>query len=31
EEFLYQDHWGRICLLNVANLTERVLMSNVTF
>ena len=31
EEFLYQDHWGRICLLNFANLTERVLMSNVTY
>ncbi|XP_037959128.1 prolyl endopeptidase FAP [Teleopsis dalmanni] len=31
EEFLYQDHWGRITLLNVANLTERVLMSNVTY
>lgn len=31
EEFLYQDHLGRICLLNAANRTERVLMSNVTF
>ncbi|SPP85818.1 uncharacterized protein LOC117588058 isoform X2 [Drosophila guanche] len=31
EEFLYQDHLGRICLLNAANRTERILMSNVTF
>lgn len=31
EEFLYQDHLGRICLLNAANRTERVLMSNMTF
>ncbi|XP_050740864.1 uncharacterized protein LOC108033860 isoform X2 [Drosophila biarmipes] len=31
EEFLYQDHLGRICLLNAANRSERVLMSNVTF
>ncbi|XP_043070568.1 inactive dipeptidyl peptidase 10 isoform X2 [Drosophila grimshawi] len=31
EEFLYQDQLGRICLLNAANRTERVLMSNVTF
>ncbi|KAH8333609.1 hypothetical protein KR059_001206, partial [Drosophila kikkawai] len=29
--FLYQDHLGRICLLNAANRSERVLMSNVTF
>ncbi|XP_015036961.2 uncharacterized protein Dpp10 isoform X1 [Drosophila pseudoobscura] len=31
EEFLYQDHLGRICLLNAANRSEHVLMSNVTF
>ncbi|EDW76193.2 uncharacterized protein Dwil_GK14793 [Drosophila willistoni] len=31
EEFLYQDHLGRICLLNAGNRSERVLMSNVTF
>ncbi|KAI8038000.1 hypothetical protein M5D96_009041 [Drosophila gunungcola] len=31
EEFLYQDHLGRICLLSAANRSERVLMSNVTF
>ncbi|XP_039952053.1 inactive dipeptidyl peptidase 10 [Bactrocera tryoni] len=31
EEFLYQDHWGRIVLLNASNLNERVLMSNVTY
>lgn len=31
EEFLYQDHLGRICLLNAANRSERVLMSNMTF
>lgn len=31
EEFLYQDHWGRIVLLNASSLNERVLMSNVTY
>ncbi|XP_055372089.1 inactive dipeptidyl peptidase 10 isoform X2 [Condylostylus longicornis] len=31
EEFLYQDQWGQICLLNVANSSDRVLMSNITF
>lgn len=31
EEFIYQDQWGRINLLNVGNLSARVLMSNVTY
>lgn len=31
EEFIYLDQWGRISLLNVGNLTDRVLMSNVTY
>lgn len=31
EEFLYRNQWGGISLLNVVNLSERVLMSNFTF
>ncbi|XP_037913520.1 inactive dipeptidyl peptidase 10 isoform X3 [Hermetia illucens] len=31
EEFLYQDQWGGISLLNVGNLSERVLISNTTY
>lgn len=31
EEFLYQNQWGGISLLNAINLSERVLMSNTTF
>lgn len=31
EEFLYENQWGGISLLNVVNLSERVLMSNTTF
>lgn len=31
EEFLYQNNWGGISLLNTSNLTEKVLMSNTTF
>ncbi|XP_040163221.1 inactive dipeptidyl peptidase 10 isoform X2 [Anopheles arabiensis] len=30
DEFLYQNHWGEISLLNMNNLSERVLMSNTT-
>lgn len=30
-EFLFQDQWGGISLVNVTNLSETVLMSNVTF
>ncbi|XP_062706955.1 prolyl endopeptidase FAP isoform X1 [Aedes albopictus] len=29
-EFLYQNHWGEISLLNMNNLSERILMSNTT-
>lgn len=31
EEFFYRNQWGGISLLNALNLSERVLMSNVTF
>lgn len=31
EEYLYQNQWGGISLLNAVNLSERVLMSNVTY
>lgn len=31
EEFLYQNQWGGISLMNAVNLSVRVLMSNVTF
>lgn len=30
-EFLYENKWGGISLLNVANLSEVVLMPNTTF
>lgn len=31
QEFLYRNQWGGISLLNAVNLSERVLMSNITF
>lgn len=31
DEFLYQNQWGGISLLNTVNLSEKVLMSNTTF
>lgn len=31
DEFLYQNQWGGISILNVAKQTERILMSNTTF
>lgn len=31
EEFLYQNKWGEVALLNVANLSEKILMSNTTY
>lgn len=30
DEFLYQNHWGEISLLNMNNLSERILVSNTT-
>lgn len=31
DEFLYQNQWGEIALLNIGNLSERILMSNTTY
>jgi hypothetical protein len=31
DEFLYQNQWGEIALLNVGNLSEKILMSNTTY
>jgi inactive dipeptidyl peptidase 10 len=31
EEFLYRNQWGEISLLNIKNLSERILMSNTTY